>query len=98
MLHRAGKPGNVVRGDPVTLVDFAFAPTTPLHPYVRDVSAGVRYVSPKQAGLLHRDVDEPPDLYSAGALLFECLAGGRPSAVTLVRPELPASEQQLPAA
>ena len=80
VLHRAVKPGNViVNGDLVTLVDFAFAPTTQVDSYVRDVSVdAVRYVSPEQAGLLHRDVDERSDLYSAGALLFECLAGQPP--------------------
>ncbi|MDQ3643633.1 MAG: DUF2791 family P-loop domain-containing protein, partial [Actinomycetota bacterium] len=34
-----------------------------------------RYASPEAAGLLDHEVDERSDLYSAGAVLFECLAG-----------------------
>ena len=34
-----------------------------------------RYASPEAAGLLDYEVDERADLYSAGAVLFECLAG-----------------------
>jgi diguanylate cyclase (GGDEF)-like protein len=33
------------------------------------------YASPEEAGLLHRNVDERSDLYSAGAVLFESLCG-----------------------
>ncbi|MFP5362401.1 MAG: EAL domain-containing protein [Thermoleophilia bacterium] len=80
VLHRAVKPGNViVRDGRVTLVDFGFVPTTRVRADVTGVATdAVRYVSPEQAGLLRRDVDERSDLYSAGALLFECLAGRSP--------------------
>ncbi|OGP08625.1 MAG: hypothetical protein A3G39_00830 [Deltaproteobacteria bacterium RIFCSPLOWO2_12_FULL_43_16] len=36
------------------------------------------YFSPEQAGLLNQGVDERSDLYSAGIVLFECLAGRPP--------------------
>ena len=35
----------------------------------------MRYLSPEQAGLIDGEVNERSDLYSAGAVLFECLAG-----------------------
>lgn len=80
VLHRAVKPGNViVRDGRVTLVDFGFVPATRVRAQVAGVATDVvRYVSPEQAGLLHRDVDERSDVYSAGVLLFECLAGRPP--------------------
>jgi len=34
-----------------------------------------RYTSPEAAGLVAHDIDERSDLYSTGAVLFECLAG-----------------------
>ena len=36
------------------------------------------YVSPEQAGSIDCDLGEPSDLYSAGVVLFECLAGRTP--------------------
>jgi PAS domain S-box-containing protein len=83
-LHRDVRPSNVVvrahgaRGaiHDATLVDFGVTqlrrvagspPETGLR--------AARYASPEAAGLVAHEVDERSDLYSAGALLFECLAG-----------------------
>ena len=59
-----------------TLVDFGVRQLgrvagSPLETGLR----AARYASPEAAGLLVHDVDERSDLYSAGAVLFECLAG-----------------------
>lgn len=37
-----------------------------------------KYRSPEQAGTMEHGLAEPADLYSAGAVLFECLAGRAP--------------------
>jgi signal transduction histidine kinase/tetratricopeptide (TPR) repeat protein len=84
VLHRDIKPSNVilVGGSPpesVTLLDFGLASSRLLDASLRDQPVGsVAYVSPEQAGLIDLDVGERSDLYSAGILLFECLAGRAP--------------------
>jgi diguanylate cyclase (GGDEF)-like protein/PAS domain S-box-containing protein len=84
VLHRDIKPANVVI-DPSTplrwavLVDFGLARSSRLDESLRDQAVGTaRYIAPEQAGLLDVGVDERADLYSVGALLFECLAGRPP--------------------
>jgi PAS domain S-box-containing protein len=84
VLHRDVKPANVIvdEGTPIgraTLIDFGLARSTRLSASIRDLPVGTaNYMSPEQAGLLHHDVDERSDLYSVGAVLFECLAGQPP--------------------
>ena len=84
VLHRDIKPANVIvdSGSPihrVTLIDFGLARSALLDQELRHETVGTaRYISPEQAGLLDRQVDERSDLYSAGVLLFECLAGQPP--------------------
>jgi signal transduction histidine kinase/serine/threonine protein kinase len=84
VLHRDVKPANVIvdGGAPlrdVTLIDFGLARSGRLSASIRDLPAGTaHYMSPEQAGLLHHDVDERADLYSLGAVLFECLTNRPP--------------------
>ena len=87
VLHRDIKPSNVMvdtvgDGAPVrhaTLIDFGLARSASLDESLRDEPVGTaRYMSPEQAGLVHREVDERSDLYSVGVLLFECLTGQPP--------------------
>ena len=84
VLHGNVKPANVIvdGGSPLenaVLVDFGLARGGRLGASIHDLPVGTaRYISPEQAGLLHHEVDERSDLYSAGAILFECLAGRPP--------------------
>jgi two-component system sensor kinase len=62
-----------------TLIDFGLARSARLDASIRDQPVGTaRYMSPEQAGLLDQDPDERADLYAAGVVLFECLAGRPP--------------------
>jgi two-component system sensor kinase len=84
LLHRDIRPVNlIVPGDsPLTgavLVDCDLARMTQVEMSLDGESLEqARYRSPEQAGSLDYEVCEPSDLYSAGVLLFECLAGRAP--------------------
>jgi len=86
VLHRDVRPSNVVVGlvdsqntgavERVTLVDFGVAQLrralgSPPESGLR----AARYASPEAAGVVNHEPDERSDLYAAGAVLFECLAG-----------------------
>jgi hypothetical protein len=78
------KPANIVVDEETplrgaTLVDFGLARGDRIDASIRDQPAETgHYASPEGAGLLDQDVDECSDLYSAGIVLFECLAGRPP--------------------
>ncbi len=62
-----------------TLIDFGLARSTRLDASIRDQWVGTaQYLSPEGAGLLDQEVTACSDLYSAGIVLFECLAGRPP--------------------
>lgn len=80
--HLDVKPENIiVAADSchAKLIDFGLSRSGHLDVSVRELSAGtLRYMSPEQAGLSNRAVDERSDLYSVGLVLFEMLAGRAP--------------------
>jgi PAS domain S-box-containing protein len=84
VLHRDLKPANIIidEGDSIqraTIIDFGLARSNKLDASIREQPVGTaRYMSPEQAGLLDQGSDERSDLYSAGVVLFECLAGACP--------------------
>ena len=81
VLHRCVRPTNLIvneygkiRG--ATLVDFGPARAIQTdHRLLEHPIATAQYVSPELGGLIDHDVTDPSDLYSAGLVLFRCLAG-----------------------
>jgi hypothetical protein len=90
VLHRDLKPAHIIVTDPgpgpvlcdlerATLIDFGVSRSDLLDWALRDQPVGTaRYLAPEQAGLLDQKPDNRADLYSAGVVLFECLAGRPP--------------------
>ena len=115
VLHRNIKPANVIVNDNTaiqraTLCDVGLARNLLANRRSDQQSLDAAlYASPELAGAMDVDVGEPSDLYSAGLVLYECLAGHPPFAgntvgkilfdhVTAPVPDLLAERQDIPAA
>lgn len=84
ILHRDVRPCNIITNPNslighATLVDIGtvrtFNPDQLMGERERSV---VTYMSPEQSGSIDCDVGPPSDIYAAGIILFECLAGRPP--------------------
>ncbi|MGV3605396.1 MAG: ATP-binding protein [Planctomycetaceae bacterium] len=84
VLHRDVRPCNIITNPSTlisnaTLVDIGtvrtFNPDQLMGERERSV---VTYMSPEQSGSIDCDVGPPSDIYAAGIILFECLAGRPP--------------------
>ncbi len=84
VLHRDVKPANIIvnEGSPIceaALIDFGLARSAQLDVSLSGKLVGTaQYLSPEGAGLLDQEVTACSDLYSAGIVLFESLAGRPP--------------------
>ncbi|MEW6583201.1 MAG: AAA family ATPase, partial [Actinomycetota bacterium] len=84
VLHRHVRPANLILPDSptvdrATLVDAGLPRAGPVGAGSYALAADeARYLSPEAAGLIERGLDERSDLYSAGLVLFESLAGRPP--------------------
>jgi signal transduction histidine kinase/DNA-binding response OmpR family regulator len=84
VLHRGVRPTNLIvnQDGPITkttLVDFGPARAIQSDAQLCEQPLEVAiYVSPEQAGSIDHDIAEPSDLYSAGIVLYHCLAGYPP--------------------
>ncbi|GGQ82210.1 protein kinase domain-containing protein [Couchioplanes azureus] len=79
LVHRDVKPDNIMIAPDGTarLIDFGLATRVADGPE-QHVAGTLTYSAPEQSGMLHRAVDGRSDLYSLGAVLFECLTGAAP--------------------
>lgn len=80
ILHRDLKPSNLLLdGDRAVLLDFGLSRSALLPDALARVRGGTaRYMAPEAAGLIPQDVGPAADLYSAGVVLYEALAGRPP--------------------
>jgi diguanylate cyclase (GGDEF)-like protein len=80
LVHRDVAPRNLVLREDgrAVLIDFGLATPTGTHQPDDSVIGTILYSAPEQTGMVRRPVDRRSDLYSLGAVLFECLAGRPP--------------------
>jgi diguanylate cyclase (GGDEF)-like protein len=80
LVHRDVGPRNIVlRSDGrAVLIDFGLATQTGTRQPEDVVIGTVIYSAPEQTGMVRRPVDRRSDLYSLGAVLFECVTGRPP--------------------
>ncbi|MGH9169837.1 MAG: diguanylate cyclase [Acidimicrobiales bacterium] len=80
LVHRDVAPRNIVlRADGrAVLIDFGLATQTGTRQADDSVVGTVMYSAPEQTGMVRRPVDRRSDLYSLGAILFECVTGSPP--------------------
>lgn len=80
LVHRDIKPANILmeRGQAPKLIDFGLAADTTRSGDGQELVGTVQYAAPEQTGMIKRPVDARSDLYSLGAVLFECAAGRPP--------------------
>ena len=80
LVHRDVAPRNIVlRADGrAVLIDFGLATQTGTRQPEDAVIGTVLYSAPEQTGMVRRPVDRRSDLYSLGAVLFECVTGRPP--------------------
>lgn len=79
LVHRDVKPDNILLNDEdqAWLVDFGMAAVQSAD-LGEQVVGTLLYSSPEQSGVLKRPVDCRSDLYSLGAVMFECVTGMPP--------------------
>lgn len=75
LVHRDIKPQNILYSgqEGIKLIDFGFAAEIAKSEETR--TGTLAYCPPEQSGLINRSVDNRSDLYSLGAVLFECCTG-----------------------
>ncbi len=80
LVHRDVAPRNIVLRDDgkAVLIDFGLATPTGTRQPDDSVIGTVLYSAPEQTGMVRRPVDRRSDLYSLGAVMFECLSGRPP--------------------
>ncbi len=89
VLHRNVRPSNIILDDApagphARLIDIGLACADASMELAEEAVRGALYTSPEQAGSVDADVAAPADLYSAGIVLYECLAGRPPFLGTTV--------------
>lgn len=80
LVHRDVGPRNIVlrANGRAVLIDFGLATQTGTNQPEDAVVGTVLYSAPEQTGMVRRPVDRRSDLYSLGAVLFECITGRPP--------------------